>query len=133
MLFEVDARNSERQRFCSKPECQRERRRREQRLRRATALDRLCADLLNDDPRAARRLQVASQIPEALIESQSPILIGLISMLIDSNDREEISKTLHKLWQRGVQILHPGLASGDIKALERRTIATKTAGVRVKR
>src|SRR5258708_1287595 len=101
----VDPRNSERQRFCSNADCQREPRRREQRLRRATALERLCAELLNDDPKPVRELQAASRIPEALIDTQSPILIGLISMLIDSEDREEISKALRRLWQRGLEIL----------------------------
>jgi hypothetical protein len=114
MLFAVDPRNSERQRFCSNPDCQRERRRREQRWRRTPALERLCSELVNDDPKAARRLQKASRIPEALIDTQSPILVGLISMLIDSKDREEISKTLRRLWERGSTSASrcPGLPPG---------------------
>jgi hypothetical protein len=118
MLFAVDHRNSERQRFCSNPDCQRERRRREQRLRRAPALERLCSELLNDDPKAARRLQKASRIPEALIDTQSPLLVGLISMLIDSKDREEISKALRRLWERGVEILNPQLSKRQPKRLQ---------------
>ena len=107
VLFAADPRNSERQRFCSNGDCQRERRRREQRTRKAAALERLCAELLSDDPTSVRGLQAASRIPEALIDTQSPVLIGLISMLIDSEDREEISKALRRLWQRGAEILNP--------------------------
>jgi hypothetical protein len=122
MLFAVDHRNSERQRFCSSPDCRRERRRREQRLRRATALERLCAALQNDDPKAVRGLQKASRIPEALIDTQAPILVGLISMLIDSADREDISQALRRLWQRGFEILNPRLTKSQLKRLERRAI-----------
>ena len=113
-LFEADHRNAERQRFCSKPDCQRERRRREQRLRRAQALERICTELRNDNPRAARRPQKASRVREALIDSQSPIVIGLVSMLIDSEDREEIAHALGKLWERGWKILNPQL--GDLRS-----------------
>jgi hypothetical protein len=114
VLFAANNHNSERQRFCSKPDCQRERRRREQRLRRATDLERLCSALLNDDPKAARRLQKASRNPEALMDAQSPLLIGLISMLIDSHDREEISKTLRRLWLQGFEILNPQLSGKQL-------------------
>ena len=86
-------------------------------MRRATALERLCAALLNEDPKAVRGLQQASQIPEALIDTQSPILIGLISMLIDSADREEISKALRRLWQRGFDLLNPQLGRKLLKNL----------------
>ena len=122
VLFSVDPRNSERQRFCSNADCQRERRRREQRLRRATALERLCAELLNHDPKPVRKLQAASRIPEALIDTQSPILIGLISMLIDSEDREEISKALRRLGERGIQILNPPFGEKQLKSLPRSRI-----------
>ena len=121
-LFAVEPRNSERQRFCPKPDCQQERRREAQRLRRATVLERLCSALLKDDPMAARGPQAASRIPEGLIDSQSPVLIGLISMLIDSEDREEISIALQKLWQRGLQILDPQLTTSQLKRLERKAI-----------
>lgn len=132
ILFAVDPRNSERQRFCSNADCQRERRRPEQRVRRATALGRLCAELLNDDPTPVRKLHAASRIPEALIDTQSPILIGLISMLIDSEDRDEISKALRRLWQRGAEILNPPSGEKQANRLPRSPIqklaATSTAG-----
>lgn len=116
-LFAVDHRNSERHRFCSNPDCQRERRRREQRGRRTAALECLCAELLTDDPKTIKGLQKASPISEASIDAQSPILIGLISMLIDSQDRDEISRVLQKLWQRGFQILNPQLGQKLLKSL----------------
>ena len=122
VLFAVKPRNSDRQRFCYGSDCQRERRRREQRLRRATVLERLCVELLNDDAKSLRELQAASRIPEAIIDTQSPILIGLVSMLIDSEDREEISKALRKLWQRGVEILNPQFEEKQLKSLPRNTI-----------
>ena len=116
-LYATDSRNSERQRFCSSPDCQRERRRREQRLRRTKVLERLWLELLKDDPKPRRGLQKASLLPEASIDTQSPILIGLISMLIDSEDREEIAKVLRRLWRRGVEILNPQLSQRPLKYL----------------
>ena len=133
ILFAVDPRNSERQRFCSNADCQRERRRREQRLRRAAALERLCAELLNDDPKPAKGLQAASRIPEALIDTQSPILIGLISMLIDSKNPEEISKALRRLWQRGLEILNPPFREKQLKSLPRRPIENPVVVARARR
>ena len=132
VLFAVDPRNSERQRFCSSSDCQRERRRREQRLRRATVLERLCVELLNDDAKSLRELQAASRIPEALIDTQSPILIGLVSMLIDSEDREEISKALRRLGERGIQILNPPFGEKQLKRLPRRLIEKPEVGARAK-
>ena len=133
VLFAVEPRNSERQRFCPKPDCQRERRREAQRLRRATVLERLCSALLKDDPKAASGPQTASCIPEGLIDSQSPVLIGLISMLIDSADREEISNALRRLWQRGVQILDPQLTTSELNRLERKAIGKAAAKAQINR
>ena len=80
-------------------------------------LDRLCAELLNDDPKPVRELQAASRISEVLIDTQSPLLIGLISMLIDSEEPEEISKALRRLWQRGLKILNPQFEEKQLKSL----------------
>lgn len=91
-------------------------------MRRATVLERLCAALQNDGPKPLRRLQKASRNPEALIDTQSPVLIGLISMLIDSEDRGEISKALRWLWQRGSEILNRQLSKRRPKELARRPI-----------
>jgi hypothetical protein len=133
VLFAVDLRNSERQRFCSNADCQRERRRREQRVRRASALERLCAELQNDDPRPVRRLHAASRIPEALIDTQSPIVIGLISILIDSEDRDEISKALRRLWQRGAEILNPQIEEMKLNRPPRKPIGRLAAKLTVGR
>ena len=133
VLFAVDPRNSERKRFCSSSDCQRERRRREQRVRRATVLERLCAELLSDDPKPVRKLQAASRIPEALIDMQSPILIGLISMPIDSEDPEEISKALRRLWQRGLEILNPQFEEKQLKILPRSPIEKPAVGLTARR
>lgn len=132
VLFEADHRNAERQRFCPKPGCQRERRRQEQRSRRATDLERICAALRSDNPKGARRLQKASRVPEALIDSQSPIVIGLISMLIDSEDREEISNALQKLWEKGWNILHPPFNEIESKSLSFKKMDKPVRATRVK-
>jgi hypothetical protein len=92
-------------------------------------LERLCAELLKDDPKRVRELQAASRIPEALIDTQSPILIGLVSMLIDSEDREEISKALRRLWQRGLEILNPQFDEKQLKSLPRSPIEKPAVGL----
>ena len=80
-------------------------------------LERLRSELLSDAPMSARRLQKASEISEAFIDTPSPILIGLISMLIGSDDPQEIYNTLQRLYQKGLEILNPRHRSAALKKL----------------
>ena len=112
VLFLPDARNSRRQHFCPKDSCQCERRRQEQRLRRSQLVR---DDFQGEGLPARRRLQKASAIPEALFQSQSPLIIGLISMLTDSTNREDIEHTLLRLWERGQSILKGGCTTSVTK------------------
>lgn len=101
-LFVADYRNGHRQAYCPKEGCQLARRRQEQQRRRALAKT---GQLLTELPKRPRRLQTASQAREAFFNSQSPVIIGLISMLADSLSREDLEKTLWRLWERGQSVL----------------------------
>jgi hypothetical protein len=72
-------------------------------------------DFLGEGLPARRQLQKASAIPEALFQSQSPVIIGLISMLMDSINREDIEHTLMRLWERGQSILKGGCTASVTK------------------
>lgn len=102
VLFVADYRNNHRQEYCTRDSCQRARRHQEQRLRRAAAKS---ERQLKQNLEASRRLQTASQTSEAVMAAQSPVIIGLISILTDSLSREDIEKTIGRLWQRGNAIL----------------------------
>jgi GAF domain-containing protein len=67
----------------------------------------------------SRRLQTASQEHEAFLASQSPVIIGLISTLTDSLSREDLEKTVWRLWQRGQSVL----GYQDATALKKRSKA----------
>lgn len=69
---------------------------------------------------------------QVIYRGQSPILIGLISMLIDSEDREEISKALRRLWERGIEILNPPFGKKQLKRLPRRPIEKPAVGARAR-
>ena len=94
--FAVDYRNSQKQRFCSDPACQRARRRDSQQQRRAKA---------SDNQTASTQLQSASCASEAVWASQSPVLIGLISFLTDTYCKDAVRETLRRLSLRGQTIL----------------------------
>jgi hypothetical protein len=102
--FVTDYRNGHRQGYCPKVICQLARRRQEQRLRRASAKSQ---QLLREALEGSTGLQTASEANEAFFGSQSPVMIGLISTLTDSLNREDIEKTIWRLWQHGQSILRP--------------------------
>ena len=107
--FKPDARNQERQGYCSRPGCQRRRRALAQKLRRRkSAADRT----RSQSPDEARRLQAASVISEANIRSENPAIIGLISMLTGLKSFEDIERVYRQLWLHGKQILSAGQTQG---------------------
>ena len=100
--FGVDLRNEGRHAYCSRPDCQRQRRRLAQNFRRARR-PRLET---TQTPAAASRLQGRLMKPrEADMHLENPLFIGLISMLTGSTDLEEIQAVGRKLYQRGCNIL----------------------------
>ena len=100
--FITDYRNGHRQTYCPKEGCQLARRRREQRLRRASSKSQ---HPLREALNGSSGLQTASPTREALLSSQSPVIIGLISTLTDSLSRKDIEETVWRLWRRGQSIL----------------------------
>jgi hypothetical protein len=104
--FKADRRNQDRQSFCSRKSCQRQRRTLQQRLRRLNAATRPGSPgPASVAPQGPRRLQAASVISEADIRAENPVIIGLISMLTGTTDLEQIEKTYRQLWLRGMQII----------------------------
>jgi len=53
----------------------------------------------------SRRLQGASVISEADIRAEHPVIIGLISMLIGSDDISRVEATYRQLWIQGKRII----------------------------
>ena len=101
--FAPDVRNTKTQAYCTKPDCQRQRRTLAQRLRRH--LVRPNAPPTRDAPDDARRLHAASVFSEADIRDEHPVIIGLISMLIGSDDFSSVEATYRKLWIQGLRIV----------------------------
>lgn len=60
----------------------------------------------------SRRLQEASIISEAAFRSEHPVIIGLISMLIGSDETDRVEAAYRQLWMRGMQI-----ASGNTSTM----------------
>ena len=105
-LLKADYRNAQRQHFCGRKGCQKLRRSLRQRLRRQRQRPtRMPSKKPGAKPKQARRPQEASLISEAEITAESPVIIGLISMITGSTNLEEIQATYRQLWLRGVQIL----------------------------
>jgi hypothetical protein len=100
--FVTDYRNGHPQAYCPEDNCQRARRRQEQLRRRAFAKSH---QVLAEALEGSTRLQRASEAREAFLSSQSPVTIGLISTLIDTLSRDDIEKTIWRLWQCGQSIL----------------------------
>ena len=86
------ANNDARQAFCSRPPCQRIRRSEAQCLRRARA---------KKDATLTRHLKPA----DADWLRKHPLIVGLISMLIGSGDRNQIEACCAALIERGQKIL----------------------------
>ena len=95
-------------RCCSIPECQRERRRRSQRLRRAAKSSpaKPNGEILTGENNYSR-LQAASKQFEAPMISEDPLIVGLIAMLCDTDNPDQL-RTAMRLRERGHTDLHGG-------------------------
>ena len=101
-LFDKDSRTVSRQTFCSRAECQRERRRRSQKLRRlrqGRSEDRLSSRGINFN-----RLQCEMKPIEAKSTLEDPFVQGLISMLIGTNDLDEVKNAIRRLIKHGQKL-----------------------------
>lgn len=105
--FSPDSRNQGRQDYCSKRQCQRQRKSLRQRQRRESAK---AKPGLATTSEPGRGLQWASDISEADIRAENPVFIGLISMLTGLTDLEDIQRVYRQLWLRGREILTVGQA-----------------------
>jgi len=74
-----------------------------QRLRRRLARPK--SPLTQVAPDDSSRLHSASVISEADIRKEHPAIIGLISMLIGSDDFSRVEATYRKLWIQGLRIV----------------------------
>jgi len=70
----------------------------------------------SDEPKPSRLASVKAGRPpeaafDAVITAKHPLIYGLISMLIDSLDKNDIEAAMRRLWTRGQEILMPPVAS----------------------
>jgi len=100
--FNPDPRNRSRQMYCRRRDCQRQPRTLGQRLRRGRATS---DPAPAQRPATARRLQAASDISKADLRQESPVIIGLISMITGITDLRSLQKVYRQCWLRGLQIL----------------------------
>ena len=101
-FFELDQRNIHRHSYCRASRCQRARRAHSQRLRRQAPRT-THSDLW---PLAkGSRLQSASSESEADWNAHNPTVIGLFSMLIGSDDLEEVQTFIRRLRERGNAVI----------------------------
>ena len=100
-----------RQTFCSRAECQRERRRRSQKLRRlrqsstAQSEDSLSSAGIN-----FIRLQSSTKPNEADSILEDPFIQGLISMLSGTSDLDEVKNTIRRIIERGQKLQSDSLS-----------------------
>src|SRR5690349_5086887 len=99
--FTPDPRNQHRQAFCALPDCQRQRRAAVQRRRR------------QKEASLTRSLRPS----DAAWLKKNPLIIGLISVLIESRDLAEIEAYCSTLIERGTQILNEHRTSGSPKTV----------------
>ena len=100
--FKPDARNRERQFYCSRPNCQRQRRTLRQKERRQATVHQSGSSGL---PEGGRGPQAASGVSERGIRAADPVIIGLISMFTGLTALEDIEAAYRRLWERGMDIL----------------------------
>lgn len=100
--FKTDPHNRDRQSYCRRQACQRLRRAHRQRQRRAEAV---AGPPQGQPTTATSRLQTASDLSEADMRSQNPVIIGLISMITGTTDLESIEQVYRQCWLRGREIL----------------------------
>jgi hypothetical protein len=109
--FRPTSSNRDRQEYCVRRQCQRQRKTLRQRQRRQSAKAKLG---LVTAPQPGRGLQGASDISEADIRTENPVFVGLISMVTGLTDLEDIQRVYRQLWLRGKEIL----AAGEARALQ---------------
>ena len=104
-IFTPDRRNGQKQTFCAKQQCQQRRRTLRQKLRRhhaalpgASAVPQPTAQTALSGP------QKASVLSKVDFGSENPVIIGLISMLIGSDDIDEVEAAYRRFKMRGIQI-----------------------------
>lgn len=100
--FAPDHRNLERQAFWAKADCQWRRRAIPQRLRRLHASSPLTPMAkLREGQAPSRRRQESSVLSEANFQSEHSVFIGLISMLVGTDDSERVEAAYRRLWDTG--------------------------------
>ncbi len=118
--FIPDCRHLLRQRFCHRLSCQQARRREGQRLRRARLRDSLNLEIgfiplfrgwLNDEAALVKPHQNA-------LKRFHPVIIGLISQLIDSPHPEDILAFIRRCIQRGQDIMSPPRVTARTRTLK---------------
>ena len=120
--FAADRRNRRQQRYCSEPECQRERRRRAQRERRNRSNRRPG----NSSPDGKHtRFPAHLTLSEAVNITEDPFVVGLISHLTDTTDLEEVRWTIRRLIERGHQIMPRPRSPPILRRHPRRALAAK--------
>jgi len=104
--FKADLRAERQQRYCPMLECQRERRRRSQRLRRAakSSLRKQNSEILAGGNKFSQ-LQSASRRFEAPMISEDPLIVGLIAMLCGTDNPDHLRTTMRSLKERGQTIM----------------------------
>ena len=104
--FKADLRAERQQRYCRMLECQRERRRRSQRLRRAakSSLRKQNSEILAGGNKSSQ-LQSASRRFEAPMISEDPLIVGLIAMLCGTDNPDHLRTTMRSLRERGQKIM----------------------------
>ena len=111
--FKLDVRNLERQSYCSRQTCQRQRRCLRQRLRRHNVASKPKSAQPTIQASAGQRgLQAASVISEADMRQENPVIIGLISMITGVIDFEDRQPIYRRLWVQGAKILFTGHEQG---------------------
>ena len=115
--FEPEHRNKGRQSFCSRQSCQRVRRTLGQRLRRRGAgSGSTVGGPASGQQEGSRRLQEASVISEAAFRSEHPVIIGLISMLIGTDEPDRVEAAYQRFWMQGVQITSGNTSSTSLNS-----------------
>jgi hypothetical protein len=104
--FKADLRAERQQRYCTMIECQRERRRRSQRLRRAakSSLNSQNSKIKGGGNKFSQ-LQSASRQFEAPLISEDPFIVGLMAMLCGTDYLDDLETTMRSLRERGQKIL----------------------------
>jgi uncharacterized OB-fold protein len=109
--------NAQAQAFCSEAACQRRRRTISQKLRRSLSPPKQTpVQAASVGEGGASRLHTASVISEGDIRAEHPVIIGLIAMLIGSDDLARVEATYRQLWIHGKRIVSGESAATNAKS-----------------